>query len=530
MLKAVHTFAGAEALTVQELEQRYSQLLSSHSAYLEYLKIGGGFAFFMDLAKHFFLSTTIEELHKRGARLVEEVMQHPELIWDQHGFVCRYGEASATVCHTLQKAYHRCEKQLRQLVDEAAIIDDVPLFRFKQWFLLHLAGERIPPADQDLPQALIDKANSLLFKTVKENQRAVLQYRQNVRAYMHEIRFLKLRAQLESLATNTLDLLEWIGARGLALRDLKPENLFVSGNPDDYPVFLNDSAKFTIGLIDVETAVPIDSQDPGQIPQPQLAGTPLYCTPTHLMTNTVLSRIYRDVREILHLQDWWAVMAIIFKIVTGENLFSSTARVFPEIISRLKALDPSESDSMRNVYDVNRLFWNSAMAEFRESMEKNQLALARIDVVVPAAMLPDFVRALHQQSDQIVGGIEAAIAGQPFFISETKRRFLLDASADKIRQMRTRLDQDSQSRQQREQALAFFLRLEAMKDHLQRKLEASAALKAAADPISADQVLEAMFQRVFSAMYLPHWPQLEPARWSANSDVPIDIATYQATL
>ncbi len=530
ILKAVHTIPGSENFSDEKLEKKYLQLLKFNPGYMEYLKIGGSFAFFMDLARHFFLSTTLEDLHKGGARLVDEVMQHPDLLWDQNGFICRYGEQSAPVCHKLQEVYYRCERQLRNLVDEAAIVDDVPLFRFKQWFLLHLAGERIAPGDQDLPQDLIDKANRLLSNTLKKHQKQVRQYRRDVREYMHEIQFSKHRTQLESLVTNTLDLLNWIGSRGLALRDLKPENLFVAGNPDDYPVFLNDPAKFTIGLIDVETAVVFDGQDPEKIPQPQLAGTPLYCTPAHLMTNTVLSQVYPDIRKILHLQDWWATLAILFKIVTGENLFMTTARVFPEIISRLKVMDPSGIDLEKDIIRISSLFWNSATAEFREAMQKHGKVLTRIEAAVPAAMLADIVRALHQECDQITGHVAAAVNGQSFFTSETKRRFLLEAPAAKIRQMKTKLVQDPQGRHQREQALEFFERLEGMKGHLQRKLEAAALLKATGAPIAADQLLEAIFQKVFSAMYLPQWPSLAPARWQGGSRVPEDIATYQATM
>ena len=83
---------------------------------------------------------------------------------------------------------------------------------------------------------------------------------------------------------------------------------------------------------------------------------------------------------------------------------------------------------------------------------------------------------------------------------------------------------------QRRQALELLKRIESLKGRLQRKLEAAAALKAKAEGIGSDQLLEAMFERVLNAMYLPHWTAPEPAKWRGKSDLPSDIATYQATI
>ena len=534
ILKAVHTFKDNDKLSADVLEKHYVHLLKTKPSYLDYLKIGSSFAFFMDLAKHFFLSTTLEEIHSGYENLAQEAIRHPELLWDQHGFVCRYGEETAGVCQDLQEIYYRCEGRLRRLVDEAAIVDDVPTFQLKNWFLLHLAGEQIPPGAQDLPSSLINRANKLLTGVIKANHSLVEQYRMNVRAYMRETHFSQHRTQLENLASNTLDLLAWIGAKGLALRDLKPENLFVAGNPDEYPLFLSDTAKFSIGLIDVETAVVIDAAETEDIPQPQLAGTPLYATPAHLMSNTILAEVYGDLRTVLHLQDWYATIAIIYKIVTGENLFLATARVFPELLDRLKLVDPAGADLVEDVARINRMFWNSAIAEFKEGMARHSRVFARVEVRVPESFLPDIVKALHHDSDQIARSIAAAVADQSFFVSNEKRQYLLDAPAEKIRQMKNKLAPEIENPadrvDQRSQALAFFERLELLKNHLQRKLEAAAALKATGDPIAADQLLEAMFQRVFSFMYPAEWPALTPAKWRGATHLPTDITTYQATM
>lgn len=534
ILDSVHKLPYSHELTPEEVEKKYIHLLEVKPAFQEYLKIGGTFAFFMDLAKHFFMSNTLEEIHHGHTSIAQEALQHPDLLWDQRGFVGRYGEEAGAVCHTLRDAYYRCESKLASLVEEAAIIDDVALFRFKQWFLVHLAGEQLHPQKEDLPADLISKVNEYLREIIQANQKEVNHYRIGVNAYIRDLHFSRHRSQLEGLATNTLDLLAWLGSHALALRDLKPENLFVAGNPDEYPLFLSDPGKFSIGLIDVETAVALNYEDPSRTPQPQLAGTPLYATPTHLYSNTILDEIYDDINSILHLQDWYATIAIIFKIITGENLFVSTAGVFPGIMQRLKILDPTGPDLDADAGKISHIFWNSASAELRNAIKKHLSLFLQIEVRVPREFVPIIVKALHRDADQLAKATNKIVEEQKLFTSPAKCKFLQQASVDKIRQMRNKLlqdtDSDTQKDAQKEQMLRLLDRLEKHKAHHERKLEAAAMLKAAHSSITADQLLEAMFQYVCGQMHLSHWPALNPSKWQGAAHLPIDIATYQATI
>ncbi len=534
ILKAVHAIPGSAELSEEALEDKYVRLLEVNPHLQEYLKIGSSFAFFMDLARHFFLSSTLDEIHRGDQRIVNEAMKQHELLWDQHGFVGRYGEEAGAVCHDLQDAYYRCEGRLRQLVEEAHITEDIPVFQLKQWFLTHLAGEKIYADNEDFPEEFIERINRLLIKVMRENHYQVQRYRQGVRRYIKEMRFSQHRAQLENISTNALSLLAWIGTAGLALRDLKPENLFVAGEPDAYPVFLNDSRKFSIGLIDVETAVIIDADKPEDIPQPQLAGTPLYATPTHLISNIILHQVYTDVGTILHMQDWYATLAIIYKIITGRNLFAVTARTFPAIVKRIKLIDPAGPDVDRDVAAINMLFWNSAMAELEEGLDKDNDILTRVEVAIPKTFTTDIIKPLHRGCHQIALQLKNVISQQSVFTDPEKCRFLSEAPVEKIRKMTQKLSEapsgSDERATQRRQALELLKRIESLKGRLQRKLEAAAALKAKAGRIGSDQLLEAMFERVRSAMYLPHWSAPEPSKWSGKSDLPSDIATYQATM
>lgn len=534
ILESVHKIPYSHELSPEAVEKKYVHLLEVKPAFQEYVKISGSFAFFMDLAKHFFLSNTLEEIHHGHISLAQEAIQHPDLLWDQNGFVGRYGEEAGAVCHVLREAYYRCESKLETLVEEAAIIDDVPLFRLKQWFLIHLAGEQLHPKKEDLPEGLIYKANELLRNVIAANQEEVNRYRIGVNAYIRDIRFSQHRNQLEGLSTNTLDLLAWLGKNGLALRDLKPENLFVAGNPDEYPLFLGNPDKFSIGLIDVETAVAIDHKDKSKTPQPQLAGTPLYATPSHLFSNSILNEIYDDFQMILHLQDWYATIAILFKVITGENLFINTAGSFPEILRRLKIIDPAGQTLDADVGSINQIFWNSAAAELREALQKHLSLFLQVEVKVPSAFVPLIIKALHHESNQLARATARIVEDQKLFTSLEKSNFLRRASAEKIHHMKNKLlheiEANPKPNHQKMEVLSLLDSLENHKARLQRKLEAAAALKAAESPIASDQLLEAMFQHVFSIMYLPHWPALQPSKFENSAHLPLDLATYQATM
>jgi len=532
ILKAVHTFADSEQLPEDRLEEKYARLLETDPEMQEHLKIDHSFAFFMDLAKHYFLSTTLEEIHSGYGRLIEEARQHPELVWDHNGFMARYGEDAGPVCHALQDAYNHCEERLRGLIEEAGLANAVSSYHLRQFFLTHIAGETIRREDHDLPADVIGKINQLLADMTHTHRQPVERYRKQLREYIRRTRFSQYHRQFENLSSSMLSLLAWIRQKGLALRDLKPENLFVAGNPDEYPGFLNDQDKFSLGLIDVETAVAIDADDPILMAQPQLAGTPLYATPTHLMSNAILMEIYDDLSTILHLQDWFATIAILYKIVTGENLFATTAHVFPEILSRLKVVDPAGPDMHADIIHIQRLFWNSATAEFQDGLARRSAAFASIEVAIPQCFVAGMTTALKAEIKELQEIIVKAVADQSFFNSGDKRRFLKEASSERVGQMKNKLVQEAQrdEGQEQGQVLLYFEILEKVKERLESKQLAAANLAASKPAISLDHLLEIMFQQVFSTMYPDTWPELAPKFYGSSALLTTDITTYQATM
>jgi hypothetical protein len=252
------------------------------------------------------------------------------------------------------------------------------------------------------------------------------------------------------------------------------------------------------------------------------------------LSNTILNEVYGDVRTILHMQDWYATIAIIYKIITGKNLFSYTALVFPDLLKQIKLMDPAGPDMDKDVGYINKTFWSSAIAELNQAIASDGDILERIEIAVPRSIVPNLVKSLHSVSNRITTSLAKTISQQTVFTGRDKHQFLLDATVAKIGQMKKKLNQQKpgsiKRNQQKEKALAVLNRIEEKKNRLQRKLEAAAALKAMIGIISADQLLEAMLEQVFTHMYLPQWPAVEPKKLKGRTSVTVDVTTYQATM
>lgn len=118
---------------------------------------------------------------------------------------------------------------------------------------------------------------------------------QNVTEMLHQandtgdkVPFIRIKAPIEGIVANLLVLLAHLARKGVALRDLKPDNLLVAGDRNSYPHFLREPDEYMIGLIDIETAVIYGNPPRKWINQPILGGSPLYATPSHFFNNELI--------------------------------------------------------------------------------------------------------------------------------------------------------------------------------------------------------------------------------------------------
>jgi serine/threonine protein kinase len=196
---------------------------------------------------------------------------------------------------------------------------------------------------------------------------------------------------------NILDLLIVLEEKRVSHRDLKPDNLLVAGKSDNYPLFLLSADGYSIGLIDLETAVALESSEDRPIMQPHLAGTPAYATPSHFAMNGLLKEIHGNLTRIFHLQDWYAIVGILYEIIVGHRLFPKTGNLIPGLIQTLQQAR-MDHWNLKSVYlAVNEAFWKSARAEFVQKTESYHSQLEKVMVQLPVALLRHFENYLATQ-------------------------------------------------------------------------------------------------------------------------------------
>ena len=226
-----------------------------------------------------------------------------------------------------------------------------------------VSNGRLTADDIQMKSGIASGLNGIANKLFREKRKYIETYRKMVSAYVTNKGLTRNKAQISGMITNLLDLLAWLHQKKVAMRDLKPDNLLVAGDPTRFPQFLESASQYSIGLIDVETAVWLGTEENGQIDQPLLGGTPSFATPTHTLPNKLIRGIYGDLSLILHLQDWYAAIGMIFNMVTGKRLFKETAKTLIRIKKDIKEGVKNKGRALDGLKNASRLFWSQASIE-----------------------------------------------------------------------------------------------------------------------------------------------------------------------
>ncbi len=248
-----------------------------------------------------------------------------------------------------------------------------------------------------MSEELVVHLSSILKNILKKNSKFIAGYRQVVRKTLYEAEFLKNKTAMEGITVNLLRLLAQLRKSRVAIRDIKPDNLLLAGNKNDYPVFMEYPDSFQIGLIDVETAAYPVTETSHVINQPLLGGTPHYATPAHFFHNDVLEFHFHDVQTTLHLQDWHAVLVIIYNLVTGEVLFEKTTKKISHIIQAINKSHKTGTDITDVLVAVSKEFWNSALQEFDQKLRGNKKILREARIIVPVECIDFFTEQLSRE-------------------------------------------------------------------------------------------------------------------------------------
>ncbi len=366
VLNRIPGFADAFRQFQGDEEDKYVAILKASPKFQEFLKIGGSFAFFMDLSKFFFLGQVLKDCHDHSGLIEKELENHLELIWNPDTFVNRYGEDAADLCFKLQNMFNRFDDQLISL--------SVPEFQKKTWFKYIFTANAPNGETPKIPPQAVDH----MVRIRDQHAEALAAYRQILKETAHEQTFRQNIPRIQSICSQILELLAWLFFKDVAIRDLKPDNMLVVGDPERFPQFLNAADGFELGLIDVEIAAFVGSGK--TIDQPKIGWTPFYATPTHMFLNSVLEGLYDDAANILKLQDWFAVSAICYEVVTGEKLFRKTGAIISSLGRELPAFFDNPSKMKQFAKIAGAKFWPNAAKEFEFKITANKSILSTVKV------------------------------------------------------------------------------------------------------------------------------------------------------
>lgn len=299
------------------------------------------------------------------------------------------------------------------------------------------------------------------------------------------------------------------------MRDLKPDNLLVAGDPQKYPHFLRTASEYSLGIIDVETAVDYEASRGRKIKQPLLGGTPFYATPSHFIRNAALSKTYGDLGNILHLQDWYAVMVMIYRVITGRLLFDQTAKQFADIKHKIVLSNRRTGSELAAVETVSRQFWRSAGLEFQKKIRAQEKTLKTVQIAISPYAGRLLISYLRKDIHAIDRSIREIVDSHPLLSAAANRKAVLQADHARICALAAdiagRTEAASAGGDHPAQIRSVFNKLANQKLLLTRKRQLSARLVMDKPSMSAYELMIMMFNTVLKAMYKEQWQSFKPA-------------------
>jgi serine/threonine protein kinase len=436
ILSRIHAFPDADDIPPAQLEARYIRWLRKSPENQRYLTIGGSYVFFMDLARYFFLSHVAKSFHDRETGLDEEIRADVDILSDMSLFEGKYGRRGGDLWPPLHKSYESFREYLGRAIAGSHEAVTLSEWNMKALFLQLVAGRQANLANLHVPDGFRVQLQEVLVRAGQSGAKIRQRYQQLLNHYTKTRLFQRSRPLMGNVVTNLLGLLAWIDEKHISLRDLKPDNLLVAGNPDEYPHFLTSAKNFTIGLIDLETAVVFSPAGDRKPPQPQLGGTPLYCTPGHFFPNALLQKIYSDLPLVFHLQDWYAMIAIIFEVITGDQLFKNTAFQIPMMMKSVMQTAARKGNLKKKLLHFTRQFQDNAAVETREKFKLHAERLQAVSALVPQHVQQRLMKHVKNEGRRARRQFKQVLATQPAFNKAKIRQRLEKGSIEDLRRLR----------------------------------------------------------------------------------------------
>jgi len=493
-----------------EDEKQYIQILTEKPELQQYLKIGDSFVFFMALSKYVFFNQIIEAMHKGGNHVEKEIIANgAEALSDIDAFESLYGPGNDALFFSLNTLLCDYENRIDELSARFPDNPYIPAYRKKEWFFACLAGSmdkiQADASEEALPPEFCDEIRRMSKRLLSGQKEQAKQYRELVASVIRKKTFDINLARCQGLIVNIIELMDRLKERFIAIRDLKPDNMFIDRRLDGADHILANPEAYKLGLIDLETAVCFKVGPDDMLPQPLLAGTPSYATPSHLFSNKILKRMYGpDLSRIFYMQDWYACVGMIFTVVTGRLLFAKTARLIPEII-RMKKIYKRKKDNITDLYKmISRRFWDSAISEFERKIKKFNKEFQDITINLPDHLIELLIEEAALEQRLIGESLDKLIASNRSL--EKYRKQIMAAPHAAIvknrkqwQEGRARPELPAETRKKIVQTLMSIEQLKLQREKL------NIAISRLSGRIQSNFLLAYLFDRTFYALYRNSW-------------------------
>ncbi len=531
ILKHVPPFSKEGITEPEKMEMKCLEKLNIFPELQKFLKIGKSFAFFMNISTHSFLGSVIHDMHNITKDVEKEIFSQVDILGNLMAFENNYGKNNSSVFFRMENLYNVYEEKLAALISGHSRFL-APAYEKKEWFLIHLAKKKVNATDK-YPHKFIEHLNDLLENLMEENSTIVKKYRKIIRAIVRKRMFKQNRAQMGGIVSNLIELLANLRKNKIAMRDLKPDNVFVVEKSRNIPLFLASPEEYSIGLIDFETAAVLEKDENNKIKQPMLAGTPSYATPSHLFTNDVLDEIYDDISRILHLQDWQAVNNMIYNVITGKRLSQETGKLMPGLIKIIKSSVQKNVPKAELFENSSIIFWQNAYKEFNLKLKSKRNILKSIKVKLQDRGQKMFLEEAACLIDHIKSQIEDEVLSQKIFRTSKSQKGLIKASLKTIKTYRKNWEKErnvpAMPSSMRNKIIIFLRKLENLKADLRFVKSMKKKLKNPEAVISAHDIIKLMFQVIISAMFKPQWGDIME-HLAPSQKVVADKRDYESTI
>jgi hypothetical protein len=247
----------------------------------------------------------------------------------------------------------------------------------------------------------------------------------------------------------------------------------------------------------------------------------------------VLTAKFGYLGKILHLQDWHAILVMVYKVVTGEHLFEQTAKLFGDLRNMMISANRPENVESDIFEEASRMFWHSAVTEFQAKMEEKEKALRAIELLLPESVKYMFGKVLAKERKSLALAIKECVESQNIFEKDSIREQLMRSSYAKTCQFKAdlanKVGDSRHSKELRAEAIAFLHKLADLKALFGQHVYMVKLLSNPQAKVSVHDILRFMFNVVSNNMYRPQWKPLfgEPVN---TCDMPNEATVVEATM